>query len=257
MDLVTLLVCIAAGIGAGVSTGLAGLSAVVVIAPMLHIFLKVDAYTAIGIGLASDVLASGFSAYYYGKNKHLDIKSGIYILITTVIFTIVGSYLGSIMPPDLLGDFSLYMTVILGLRFIFFPIMKGSTKAEMQSQKTKTIKSLLSGVIVGLICGFFGAGGGLMLLIVLTGFLGYELKTAVGTSVFIMTFTAFTGAFSHVLLGDKPDIKILLICIASTLAAAVLTSKLANKAEPKILNRVTGIVLTGLGIAMIIVNAVQ
>ena len=37
----------------------------------------------------------------------------------------------------------------------------------------------------------------MMMLLILTSVLGYELKTAVGTSVFIMAFTAFTGAASH------------------------------------------------------------
>lgn len=44
-----------------------------------------------------------------------------------------------------------------------------------------------------------------MLLLVLTSVLGYELKTAVGTSVFIMTFTALTGAVSHFYIGGKPN----------------------------------------------------
>ena len=49
-------------------------------------------------------------------------------------------------------------------------------------------------MMIGFICGFVGAGGGMMMLLILTSVLGYELKTAVGTSVFIMAFTAFTGA---------------------------------------------------------------
>ena len=48
-----------------------------------------------------------------------------------------------------------------------------------------------------------------MMLLILTGVLGYELKTAVGTSVFIMTFTALTGAVSHFSLGDSPDILVM------------------------------------------------
>ena len=43
-----------------------------------------------------------------------------------------------------------------------------------------------------------------MMLLVLTSVLGFELKTAVGTSVFIMTFTAFTGAVSHFAIGGAP-----------------------------------------------------
>ena len=75
--LLKLIVCIIAGLGAGVGTGLAGLSAAAVISPMLITFLGFPAYEAVGISLASDVLASAVSAYTYGKHKNLDIKNGL------------------------------------------------------------------------------------------------------------------------------------------------------------------------------------
>lgn len=122
------------------------------------------------------------------------------------------------------------------------------------SPKKTFIQSIICGIVIGLICGFVGAGGGMMMLLILTSILGYELKTAVGTSVFIMTFTALTGALSHFAIDGKPDIFILVSCILSTLLFARIAALFANKAEPKVLNRVTGSVLTILGTAMIIVN---
>lgn len=74
---VKLLIYLIAGLGAGVGTGLAGLSAAAVISPMLITFLNVPAYEAVAIALASDVLASAISAYTYGKHKNLDIKNGL------------------------------------------------------------------------------------------------------------------------------------------------------------------------------------
>ena len=58
-----LIVCLLAGLGAGLGTGFAGMSAAAVITPMLVTFLDIPAYEAVGIALASDVLASGISAY--------------------------------------------------------------------------------------------------------------------------------------------------------------------------------------------------
>lgn len=52
------IVCLIAGAGAGFGTGLAGMSAAAVIAPMLITFLDMAPYEAVGIALASDVLAS-------------------------------------------------------------------------------------------------------------------------------------------------------------------------------------------------------
>ena len=70
--LFTILVTFFAGMGAGLGTGFAGMSAAAVISPMLITFLGMEPYMAVGIALSSDVLASAVSAYTYGKNKNLD-----------------------------------------------------------------------------------------------------------------------------------------------------------------------------------------
>ena len=194
--LAKIMVCLIAGAGAGFGTGLAGLSAAAVIAPMLITFLHVNAYEAVGIALASDVLASAISAYTYKKNKNIDIKNGLIMLVSVLLFTLVGSYIASLLPQNTMGSFSMFMTL-----------------------------------------------------------LGYELKTAVGTSVFIMTFTALTGALSHFAIGDGiTDYSILVLCIVFTLIGAMLTSKFANRASPKVMNRTLGFGLAAMSIAMIIIN---
>lgn len=243
-----------AGIGAGLGTGFAGMSAAAVISPMLITFLGVPAYQAVGIALASDVLASGVSAYTYGKNKNLDIKNGLVMMVTVLAFTLVGSMLASLLPSATMGAFSMVMTLMLGIKFIVKPVMTTKEKMLETSPKKRLIQSIICGIVIGLICGFVGAGGGMMMLLILTSVLGYELKTAVGTSVFIMAFTALTGALSHFVIDEAPDIFILVCCILSTLLFARIAALFANKAEPKVLNRVTGAILAILGIAMIIVN---
>ena len=94
----------------------------------------------------------------------------------------------------------------------------------------------------------------MMLLLVLTSVLGYELKTAVGTSVFIMTFTALTGSVSHFAIGGLPDFTVLALCVLFTFLWARVAARFANKASPLVLNRATGVVLTVLGGAIMLVN---
>lgn len=252
-----ILVCLIAGAGAGFGTGLAGLSAAAVIAPMLITFLNVSAYEAVGIALASDVLASAASAYTYHKNKNIDVKNGLVMLMSVLVFTLVGSYAASFLPQRTMGGFSMFMTLFAGLKFIFRPVMEAKESNKNRSRTKAAVQSAICGVIVGLICGFVGAGGGMMMLLVLVAVLGYELKTAVGTSVFIMAFTAFTGAASHFAIGGGvTDYTILLLCIVFTLIGAMLTAKFANKASPKVMNRTLGFGLVAMSAAMIIVNYV-
>ena len=251
------IICFIAGIGAGLGTGFAGMSAAAVISPMLIAFLGMEPYSAVGIALASDVLASAVSAYTYGKNKNLDIKNGIVMMITVLFFTMVGSWVSSLVPGSAMGNFSVCMTMLLGIKFIVKPVMTTKENMAEVSPKKRFIQSVICGAVIGFICGFVGAGGGMMMLLLLTSVLGYELKTAVGTSVFVMAFTALTGAASHFIIGGAPDIPCLIFCVLSTLLWARIAAKFANKASPVVLNRVTGVVLTILGAAVMIVNFVK
>jgi uncharacterized membrane protein YfcA len=252
---IEILVCFIAGAGAGLGTGFAGMSAAAVITPMLVTFLDIPAYQAVGIALASDVLASAVSAYTYKKNGNLDIRNGLIMMVSVLIFTTIGSYISSLVSNTTMGSFSVVMTAFLGIKFIVKPVM--TTKEAMLdvSKAKRTVQSIVFGCLVGFVCGFVGAGGGMMMLLVLTSILGYELKTAVGTSVFIMTFTALTGSVSHFVIDGISNVSALIFCVIFTLLWARIGARLANKATAKTLNRVTGVILLVLGIVIVAVNA--
>ena len=249
-----ILICFLAGAGAGLGTGFAGMSAAAVISPMLITFLDMEPYDAVGIALASDVLASAVSAYTYGRNKNLDIKNGLVMMASVLVFTMVGSWVSSIVPSNTMGGFSVFMTMILGIKFIVKPVMTTKETMAAVSAKKRIVQSILCGTMIGFICGFIGAGGGMMMLMILTMVLGYELKTAVGTSVFIMTFTALTGAASHFAIGGAPDWLVLVLCVLFTLLWARVAARFANKASAKTLNRATGVILVILGIVILAVE---
>ena len=255
MTVIELIVCLIAGFGAGVGTGFAGMSAANVISPMLIAFLGVEPYAAIGIALASDVMASAISAVTYGKHKNLDIRNGLVMMISVLVFTVLGSWISSYLPDTTVGVFATFMTLFTGLKFIFRPVLTTKDSMENVSRQKRFVQSVICGAVIGLICGCVGAGGGMMMLLILTSVLGYELKTAVGTSVVIMAFTALTGAVSHFTLrGEIAHPEYLIVCAVSTLVFAQIASKIANRSSPKILNRSTGILLTVLGISIIIVT---
>ena len=253
---ITLLVTFFAGMGAGLGTGFAGMSAAAVISPMLITFLGMDPYMAVGIALASDVLASAVSAYTYHKNRNLDVRNGLIMMAAVLLFTVVGSYIASLLPSHTMGGFSVFMTFLLGVKFIVRPVM--TTKEAMQgvSAKKRAVQSVVCGILIGFICGFVGAGGGMMMLLILTSVLGYELKTAVGTSVFIMAFTALTGGISHFAIGGMPDVTCLILCVVFTLLWAKIAAAIANRASAVTLNRVVGIVMILTGIVILLVNYV-
>ena len=246
--LFTVLVTFFAGMGAGLGT---------VISPMLITFLDMEPYMAVGIALASDVLASAVSAYTYGKNKNLDIRNGLIMMVSVLAFTVVGSYVANLVPSSTMGGFSVFMTFLLGVKFIVKPVMTTKEAMLSVSARKRVVQSIVCGILIGFICGFVGAGGGMMMLLILTSVLGYELKTAVGTSVFIMTFTALTGAISHFAIGGAPDWTVFVLCVVFTLIWARIAAVFANKATPKTLNRATGVILVILGIVVMLFNLLK
>ena len=145
---------ILAGLGAGVVTGLAGLSAAVVITPILVSLCGWQSYDAVTVALCSDVLASLLSAYTYHKNGNIDIKRGSMVGLTALLGAIVGSwcgYLFSQSQPDGLGYLSMLTTVFLGIKFLFLPITGGdSQRKNLNSQKEiqKTILAMFLGILI-------------------------------------------------------------------------------------------------------------
>lgn len=252
---------ILAAAGAGIGTGLAGLSAATVMVPILIVLCpsfqgEAGAYQATAIALASDILGSAVTSAIYARNKRIDLRHGWLLMACILAMCTVGSVVAWIAGHVVLGSFSLILTFCIGIRFLVRPDThrKNTLSREAKLDGKGIAVSLFFGLTIGFGTGFVGSGGGMMMLIVLTAFLGYELKTAVGTSTFIMTFTALIASVSHILI--DPDIVLLrwdalLICIVTATLFSLLSAQFANRVKTKTVGYVTGGVLTVLGGAML------
>lgn len=255
---------IIAALGAGIGTGLAGLSAATVMVPILIVLCpsfsgEQGAYQATAIALASDILGSAVTTSVYIKHKNIDLRHGWIMLICILSMCTVGSYVAWKAGNVVLGTFSLFLTFGIGIRFLVKP---DTQKEDTISRDSKlgmkgVIISLFFGLTIGFGTGFVGTGGGMMMLVVFTAFLGMELKTAVGTSTFIMTFTALIASVSHILI--EPSIILerwdaLIICIVTATVSSLVSAKFANRFNNRIVGLVTGGVLTVLGASMLLLN---
>lgn len=255
---------IIAALGAGVGTGLAGLSAATVMVPMLIVLCpsfsgETGAYQATAIALASDILGSAVTTYTYAKHKNIDLKRSR--LITACILTMctVGSYAAFKVENVVLGSITLFLTFCIGIRFL----VKPDTSRENPTEKGArlgwrgVLLSLACGIPIGFGTGFVGTGGGMMMLIVFSVFFGMEVKTAVGTSTFIMTFTALIASVTHIMIHPAIVLEkwnVMLLCIVVATAASLISARFANRVKNRTVGLVTGAVLTVLGASMLILN---
>lgn len=249
---------------AGVGTGLAGLSAATAMVPLMIVLCPSfqgahGAYMATAIALASDILGSGVTTAVYARNKNIDLKHGWLLTACIISMCAAGSVAAYFTHQQVLGGFSLLLCVAIGIRFLVRP--ESREKRESGATARLTAKeiavSLFFGLTIGFGTGFFGSGGGMMMLIVFTALLGYDRKTAVGTSTFIMTFTALIASVSHILI--EPSILIecwdyLLISIISATFFSLVSARFANRVKARAVGLATGGILLGLGLVLVFLN---
>lgn len=252
---------------AGIGTGLVGLSAATAMVPLMIVLCPTfggehGAYMATAIALASDVLGSAVTTGVYAKNKKIDLKHGWLMAACIIGMCAVGSVAAYFTHQSVLGGFSLILCVAVGIRFLVSPDSKERPEKDGKVKLTakEIAVSLFFGLTIGFGTGFFGTGGGMMMLIVFTAMLGYDRKTAVGTSTFIMTFTALIASISHILI--EPTIILecwdhLLIAIVVATLFSLVSARFANKVKGKVVGYVTGAILLVLGLSMIVINSLE
>lgn len=249
---------------AGVGTGLVGLSAATAMVPILIVLCpsfqgEHGAYMATAIALASDILGSAVTTAVYAKNKNIDLKRGWLMTLCVISMCTIGSVAAYFIHQQVLGGFSLFLCVVIGIRFLVKPDT-GEKKPASGSGKLSGLQiavSLFFGLTIGFGTGFFGSGGGMMMLIVFTAMLGYDRKTAVGTSTFIMTFTALIASVSHILI--EPAIlyecwDYLLLSIVTATFFSLVSARFANRVKGKAVGYVTGAILFVLGVVLVFLN---
>jgi uncharacterized membrane protein YfcA len=252
------------GLIAGFITGIMGGSGVVVVVPFLMI-LGMDVHSSIGTSLFVDVIASAVAAYTYWQNKNLDMSRGLWMAIAAVIGAQFGSLVASnASSGGMSWGFGVYLLILgaallkTGIQSITDRVQKFSGKFILgdgpetpEKKKKLIIISIIAGLVIGLISGLFGAGGGIMFLIVLILVLGYELHIAVGTSTLIMAITATSGSIGFALQGNL-DIWVAIVVSLGTLISGRFGSKIANKWSIDTLGKAIALTLMGLGIIMLI-----
>lgn len=258
------IVYILAALAAGVGTGLAGLSAATVMVPMLIVLCpsfagETGAYHATAVALASDILGSAVTSAIYIKHKNIDLKRGGLVMACVVAMCIAGSIVAWSAGNVVLGTTSLILCVAIGIRFLVKPDSErdNTTLKGAKLDWKGIVISLFFGLTIGFGTGFLGSGGGMMMLLVFTAFLGMERRSAVGTSTFIMTFTALIAFVSHALVDPSivtAHMDALVIGIVVATIASIVSAQFANKVNNRTVGLVTGAILLVLGIFLIVLN---
>ena len=246
------------GLFVGAVTGITGASGVLIMVPVLTTFFDMPIPVILGTSLFVDVIASVFVAYTYAKNKHLEIKNILWLLVGSLL----GAQAGSFFVVSVSKAFIMF---VISVAMIFFGIKMWKSGLstskhnfiilpERLSKYVKTTFGLVvCGLVIGLTTGIFGAGGGLTIFIVLYSFLNFPLKTAIGTSSFVMLVTALSGVIGY---SDNGNLNLyfgLLIGISAAIGGG-LSSIFANRINDKVLTKLISIFFIFLATLMLVLK---
>lgn len=239
------LIYILAGLAGGILTGMAGLTAAMVLTPILCGACGWLGYDATTLALIANVPSALVTCCTFYKNGNMDIRRGVPVALVSFIGAVVGSWLGylfSTVSENGVSYIVIVSNLLLAVKF-FLPAKKKEGSGDAAEGQKRTVIALILGFLIGVECGFMGSAGGVLMLMVLTMLLGMDTKLAVGTSSLVMMLVALTGAVSHVAMGaEVPLLPGIVMTVMCTLGA-VGSARFANKVEERNLNRAAGIVL--------------
>jgi len=259
MSFIFYLLAIGLGIITGGLTSLIGASGGLIIVPILTMIFNVNVHTAIGTSLFVDVIASIAVAYSYYKNGNIELKSGIWIALASII----GAQFGVLFASNIAeGNLSSSFGVILVIAG--FSMVRKSYKEKSDSDLSDSVTgfihfknewqrilaALITGLGIGILSGIFGAGGGVMILLALIIIMSFTLHKAIGTSTLIMAITALSSSIGYGARG-KIDFELGGFLSIGAVLGGILGSLYANKVNEKTLRKVVGICFLVMGLVMI------
>ncbi len=254
MDLFGIVILGFIGIATGVIISLLGVSGSILVVPLLILAFSTSIHTAIGTSLFNDMIGASVVAVSYYREERVDLNASLLLIISALI----GSQLG-VLIAESTGEASLSILVSLvfigiGLLTLQNGIKKTKKKETGEEPQKINFKSewhkrgliIIIGLFIGLMSGLFGAGGGLMILVVLLVIFKYPIHIAIGTATAIMSIIALSGTIGYSLHGDI-NLEYGLILGLGSILGGRLGSLYANKLSETRLTILMGLVFILVG----------
>lgn len=224
-----------------------GLGGAMLYIPVFHWFGFNFKTVAIPTGLFLNGITALSAATYYLRQKMVDVKGGLPLVISSFIGAPVGAWVTRFVPTNtLIILFSIGM-VVAGTKMIL-----SSGKAEPKELlpfRTRALITAASGLFIGFIAGLLGIGGGFLFVPVLIA-IGYPTKIAAATSSFVVVFSSFSGFMGHVAEGHFHLPLLIYTTIAVIIGSQIGARVMKERMKPKWIKQMFGILLIAVAIKL-------
>lgn len=192
-----------ASIAIGITLGLIGGGGSILTVPVLVYLFAIDPIISTSYSLFIVGVTSIVGSISYFRNKQVNLRIAILFGIPSIVAVSISRFfIVPALPKEILqiGDFhlskSVFLLVLFAVLMLFASIsmIRKSTLVEKEKTSQKALVGVVfQGLFVGLITGLVGAGGGFLIVPALILFAKLPMKTAVGTSLLIISSNSLIG----------------------------------------------------------------
>lgn len=244
----------------GLALGATGGGGSLLAIPLLVYLLGMKVQPATVLSLMVVAASALIGVYQRRKSGEVRVKPGLIFSVTGA----AGAWVGALGHRFVRGE-----TVLLLFSVLMIVVAWRMWRSSGQDDSRFTgescaerfprscwVKVSLIGMVVGLLTGFFGVGGGFVIVPALTLVLGFPMRMAVSTSLLIISLVAVGGLVGHLQTGqlDWPLIGLLLLGSAIGMTGG---SWVARQVSSATLARSFAVIAIGVAIVMIIHNGMK
>lgn len=248
--LVTVLLLVIIGLGAGTVGSMLGVGGGIIMVPALS-YLGITPTQIASTSLFAVSSTSVSSTVEYSRQRRIDYRLGVLMAAVAVPGAIIGAVLSANLGLD---QFRLYFGILLVLAGIYIlyrnSIHKENVKPKMPARYRYLAVSLAS-LVAGIISSLFGVGGGVIFVPLMLLVLGSGMHRAAATSQLILMITSVAGVVTHMALGH-PDYLFAIALSAGAFAGAQIGARISKSAKDVLLQKILGGVLIAVGARMML-----
>lgn len=258
------IVAIAVGLLVGISMGALGGGGSILTVPALVFLLGMDTRAATTGSLIIVGVTAVFGVLAHRRDGHVRVLQGVVFGAIGVAGAVAGTHLSLVVPPDvLLAGFSVLLLTVAALMLTRRRVSAGTGGADgAQTDRVpldvpiisfsprfscacaRAAKVIVAALAVGLMTGFFGVGGGFLVVPALVLVLDFPMPAAVGTSLLIIAINSATSLVARAGTGVDIDWTIIGTFTAAAVIGSLLGARIATWARPETLRIAFAVLIT-------------
>ncbi|MDU0349315.1 sulfite exporter TauE/SafE family protein [Actinomyces sp. MRS3W] len=234
------------GVGVGLVVGTLGAGGGILSVPVLVYLLGQDAHTAAASSLVVVGATAAVSLPHHARSGSVVWRRGALFALASVVGSVLGARVSALVPATaLMGMFSAMLAVVgvVMLRKGLRARRMRPVPSQASGQGRGPVAVMAAALCTGFLTGFFGVGGGFVVVPMLVLALELDMRRAAGTSLLIMVITSISGLLARVGTDIHIDWALTLAFAASSMLGGMLGGPLSTKAKPWVLTVIFGVLL--------------